>query len=536
MWQPPISEKQALITRIIKRFLLLTGPRLASKTIGAEHACMWHLWNTPKAVGMMLGRTVSQNSDSGPWAHLTGSVMPKWVAGDFGMELVTPMRSEAITHKLYFEVTNRFYEDDPEIGVSRMYLDSLDSESDAENRFKGKYYSLIYWTELSNFKLRKTFDVMQECLRCDWLRPDQQQIIADTNPAEEGTDSWIWKLWYWFRTVDLDNLTDDAKEELNLTDVPEEEWEETIMGLRELQSELAVIEFSIDDNIFITAAQKRAQRAKYAHNRDLLDRYYYGKWIRAAGDGIFSEVFRPEIQLIGQDSTPSEPEYALPELDCIELGGGADIGRRNTAIAFIEPIQMLITEETKDGPKQFIKTGFKILDEYVSLGQQQRMGEIAEEVLEKHDFWSGHCGKPPLWRYISDNSAFSPDLNETDEAKELYRLTNGIIELESIIERVPSFHGQSIKGHGAVERRISMMQKLLFENRILVNAVKCPNTVEMLTSIRRNAAGKLSTTNIFKHIFDAISYYIAFKCWLEMVRVPRIQTNKERGGIVVTSL
>ncbi len=64
-------------------------------------------------------------------------------------------------------------------------------------------------------------------------------ITTDTNPAEEGTDSWIWKLWYWFRTVDLDNLSEDAKEELNLNGLSEEELAQSIDDLKAMQADIA---------------------------------------------------------------------------------------------------------------------------------------------------------------------------------------------------------------------------------------------------------------------------------------------------------
>jgi hypothetical protein len=528
-FEPSISPKQATILNTSKKFNLITGPRLATKSIGCLHDIPWHMWNTNRAIGMMLGKTTSQNADAGLWKLLIEDVIPEWVAGDFGFEWVTMPRMEAVTHKLFFETTNRFDT------VSRYYLDSLDVEEEAEKKFKGKIFSHIYWTELSNFKYRTTFDVLQECFRVPYLRPEQHKLIADTNPAAEGEDSWIWKLWYWFRTIDLDNLTDDAKEDLNLHKLEGEEIATAIQSLKELQADLDVNEFTIDDNIFITPAQKRGQWAKYAHNKDLLDRYYYGKWVRAAGDSIFSEVWRPEIHVIGEPKTSlvTEPEMLVPEEGCRELGAGWDVGsRRNSAVAIIEPVLMEVDERDSEGNSIF-KTGFKILDEFVSLGEQQKISMIAEEVMEKVEFWEKMCGRKPLWRHYSDNSAFAVDsISETDEAKEIFRLSSGEIELQSITAR-----NKGMKGHGAVERRVNMVERLLFENRIAINQATCPNIVEMFGSIKRDRRGKLSTTNIFKHAFDAISYYMAMKVWEEMMKVPRGgHRTTANSAIVVTRL
>lgn len=549
-FRPPISFKQGEILDCVKRFLLVDGPRYASKTLGCLHDIPWHMWNTDGAVGMMLGRTTTQNSDAGPWALLTSTILPKWEQGEtlaigpdgelilderglptrgpdlpFGFEVITPVRMEAVTHKLYFETNNRFD------GVSRYYLDSLDVEDEAENKFKGKMFSHIYWTELSNFRQRKTFDVIQECLRMPHLRPEQHKLVADTNPADEGEDSWIWKLWFWFRTVDLDNLDDETKRELNLGELEGEELSETIIGLKEMQDQLEVQSYTIDDNIFITPSQKRAQRAKYSHDKDLLDRYYYGKWIRSSGDGIFSEVYRPEIHLVGElhKTAGVEPEIAVPEQECIELGSGADIGsRRNTAIIIAEPMQC----EVEEFGTSVIKTGIKILDEFVSLGKQQKIWEIAEAYDEKVAFWGSLCRKPPMWLHASDSSSFDPTSQTlTSEAQDIYRLTEGRVELRSIL-MIPHI---KIKGHNGVEKGIDLIQRMLFENRIWINAAKCPNVAEMLSSIKRGRNGKLSSTNIFKHVMDAIRYYTSWKCWEEIRRSPRIPTNEERR-IVVTSL
>jgi hypothetical protein len=163
------------------------------------------------------------------------------------------------------------------------------------------------------------------------------------------------------------------------------------------------------------------------------------------------------------------------------------------------------------------------LDEYVSLGEQQSMSDIAEAFMEKIEFWEKYIPRRPYWNHYSDNSAFTVDtINETDEAKELYRLTKGLVELESITGRY-----KGMKGQGSVDRRIDHLQRLLFENRIIINAEKCPNVCEMLNSIKRGKNGKLNNTNIFKHALDAVTYYTSMKCWLEMIRVPRLPTNRD---------
>lgn len=548
MFQPPISPKQAAILNELLRFLLVTGPRLASKTIGCEHAIPWHLWNTPGAVGMMLGKTISQNSDAGTWAHLVNNVIPTWIEGrmvngerkPFGFEWETEPRMEATTHKLYFEIRNKFYDEDPSIGISRMYLDSLDNEADAEDKFKGKQYSLIYWTELSNFKLRRTFDVLQECLRSDVWKPEQQRMICDTNPAEEGPDSWIYKLWYWFRTLDLSNirtaediqnLDEETRDGLNLNEVVDEEVPELILGLQELQNQLAVHEFTIDDNIFLSPAQKRAQRAKYSHDSDLLARFYFGKWVKAAGVGIFKEVWRPAIHVLGELPTPLEPEpdLLLPDEKCNSMLGGWDIGPRNVSVHLIDKVLRDFPSKDRDGNRIDVpKPTFSVLDEYHRLGEPQKISDVVRRVLDKVHYWEDILQKPVLWIHWSDRSSFEKYDNIADsyEHLEVFQESNGEIELRAVI-----------KGAGSVERRIDIVQRLLFEERIWVGRVKCPALIDMFSAMKRNKANKLGQTNIFKHAFDSFSYPVSHECWTEMTRAaPRNRTANESARVLMTPL
>ena len=457
---------------------------------------------------MMLGKTVSQNSDSGPWAYLVNTIMPQWVGADWGMQLITPPRMEAVTHKLYFEVSNKFG------GVSRMYLDSLDIEDNAEDKFKGKMFSLIYWTELSNFRRRKTFDVLEECLRMPHLQPNAHQIICDTNPDDEGEDSWIWKLFYWFRTVDLGNLTDDTKEELNLADVDPTELADAIQGLRELQEQVGVLEFTIDDNAYLTPAQKRAQRSKYAHDKDLLDRYYYGKWVKSAGEGLFSEQWNPSIHIIGESPTPANPnpDILYPDENCSMLLVGWDIGPRNVGVVIMEKV--IADVDGKDDQGRIIqipKPAMNVIDEYVRLGENQPIAVVVRRVLERMRFWEDVLGRKVHWKHWSDRSSFDKydNIADTYEHMEVFQESNGEIELSAVI-----------KGAGSVDRRIDLTQRLLFENRILVSR-KCSAVIEMFSSIKKRKNGRLQATNLYKHAFDAFSYPASMECWGEM----------QRGGI-----
>lgn len=473
----------------------------------------------------MIGTSVSQNFSSGPWHHLTTVVVPQWIAGDFGLEWVTPPRPEQITNRFYFDITNKFG------GSSRMYLDSLDVEDDAERKFKSKNLSLIHWTELSNFKRRATFDVLKECLRAGPV--EQQQMIAETNPAEEGTESWIYKLWYIEPFLDLVNPSDEVLEYYNLTDTDPEEVKEVLLGLRERQSQFEVIEFSVDSNVFLTPSQKRILRAEFQGNPDLFDRYWRGIWTRSSGAGFFKNVIRPEMHFIGDSPTPSnpEPDILLPDEGCIELGIGFDIGSsQNTAISIVEPLLVEATES--NGSLPGVIPHFRVLDEFNEVGIPQDIERIVETLMEKADFWEGVIGRKVFWNCWSDSSAFSHNLLvESTEAKEVYRLSGGRFDMKSVTQ-----HGMNIKGSGAVKRGIDLVYRLLFTQRLVIGRAKCPKTIDMLTAIAPGRNGKLEAGNKLKHQLDALRYYLSATCWTEMQMTFRHRTKSEVSRVLATPL
>lgn len=525
-WQPPISGKQASIVNDPKRYILVNGPRLSSKSFGVMHRIAWRMWSIPNYIGCIVARTTASATNAGFWATLTEKVIPVWTDADFGFEWEVEPKLQA-DHKWFFSIRNQAG------GVSRMYLDSLDVEEKVEARFKNRSHNDIILSEATNFDFESTFTCLSECLRVSDIPQESHSLILDTNPSVDlGSDHWIYRKWYTFPTIDLDNMTDDAKEELNLTHLEGKEFDAALMSLKELQANMSVHKLTVDDNIFISDQQKRAQFAKYAHDKQLLAAYYYGEWVKRSGNGVFSEVWRPSIHVVGEIKTAAnpEPEIMIPEEECIELLGGWDIGsRRNTAAVLIEPIIM----EAEEYGELAIVTGYKILDEYVSIGRQQKIWETAEAMLEKVELWEGLCKRPPRYQHISDSSAFSVSgQTNTTEAQDIFRLTEGKIELRSVAEKWLQLN---IKGHGGVERGVDLITRLLFENRLWVNAAKCPNVCEMFSSISRNKNNKIATTHPMKHIFDSLRYPISFKSHVEMRRAsPRLTTDNAK--IVVTRL
>lgn len=548
-WTLPVAPKQLHMIRDQSQLLLADGPRRSGKTIGLGHKAAHHLWNIPGAVGMMLGYTITKNATEGAWVDMRKTILPSWIEADFGMQFLdphthSPLKSsrdpcfiEGTTKRMYMEISNRFYDKDvPEDWrYSRIFLDSLSDESPngekVETRYKSKRFSFIWVTELSDFRYRSTLDILTECLRMYHLRPNQHQLVADTNPAPEGEDSWIWKIWYWLRGLDLDHLEEDELEELDTQyHLPKDEADRAraLSKLKTVQKKLSLHHFTLDDNPYITQDEKDDIWVKYGHNVGLRDRYYYGLWTKSTGEGLFSEVWRPNIHIVGQARglLHSEAEMAVPQEDAIELGMGLDPGPVNFAASFVEKFPVEVTMKGSTA----VKTGFLVFDEFASIGKPLKLEEATEELMDKIAYWEKFLNREVLWRFWADQSAFASyqSIANTSEAKEMFSLSDGKIALRAF-KRLP----------GSVAERTDLMIRLLFENRLFVSAARCPQTIEMFERLKRKrTSGTIDRASPQKHIFDSLSYYVCMESWSEIASnaFAHIRRNKEPARIIRTRI
>ena len=514
VWQPPISPKQAATLNDKKPYRLFAGPRRSTKTIAACHLLAHHAWNCKNPNISVVGRALTDNADGGAWQDLVDIVLPQWIEGGFGMKWITRPKMDGLTHKMHCEVSNRHGK------VCRIQLDSVKIETEVERIFKGKRFSMVYMTELSNFKRRKTFDVIEESLRRFGLAPEEHLLIGDTNPAEEGEDSWIYQLWYEFPHLDDEGLKEMVKTTNEF--VTEEELKNQIEALKELQQKLSLHEFTIDDNIYMSPAEKRAQYAKYAHSQDLLDRYYYGKWKKAATESIFKEVFRPNIHIVGNQ----EDEFLIPQENGFELLTGWDLGDSNNAWHLIEPYTRM--EPDRSGIEKPVPC-FKVLDELVERGEKIPLEELVEEILRKMDDWNQYYDKPPLYTHTSDRSAFDryDKIGNTYEYKAVFNFSDGIIDLQ----RGP------VKKNGSVQQRVDLLKKLLHYNRIFIDS-RCVFTIEMLNNLKKGRLSAIDRTSPYKHPFDSLTYALAMRCYAEMEReaIMRTSIQPTASGVTTTAL
>jgi len=462
-WKPALCAKQYEFFNRRGRLQLACGPRLSGKTQVCLHKVCNHAWTVSHARISVLGVTQSANADFGAWDTLISKTLPEWIDAGFGMEWDRKPYIDGVSKKPKCSVINGHGT------ISKFQLDSLNNEEEVESKFKGKEFSCIYMCELSNFYKKATFHHLIEALRGTHIRYEDFTFLADTNPSDEGVDSWIYKLWYEFKN------DGDVKDEL-----------------KPFQDDLDLFEFTMDDNTFNDPRRVAGIKAQYAQmGQDVYDRYIKGLWTRSTGDGVFSDVFRPSLHVIEVAG-----EELLPEENCSELGTGTDLGDKNPSCMIVEPFQMIIENKPM--------LGFKILDELVYTGEMVSTEDFTLEMIEKMDRLEEMIGRKVIWRHFADRDRYSAQADNM-EHNLVFSASQGRIDFREI-ERWP----------GSVQAGVALLRKLLFQGRLFVNGPRCPNVIAMFKSLRKpkNAAGiqgghlQIDKRSSHKHQFDSLRYFI----------------------------
>ena len=486
-----------------KKFVCVSGPRKSSKTIGCLHAIVQHAWETDRGRVCIISPSITAASDAGPWDQLVNSIIPEWIAADFGLEWVREPYQEGVSKKLKCSITNRHG------NTTTFQLESMkEGEGEIGKRFKGKAFSMLYWSEVGSWvKQRSSFDMVMECLRMPHLQGREHVMLLDTNPADEGERSWIYQLFYKFRNLDLPELNAAAKERgLEGTD------------LLALRDQLDLLEVFVGDNPYLTASDLALLKAQYAHSPDLWNRYYLGKWTTAAGDSIFYDVFRPAIHVVGDIETPTnpEPEMMLPEEGTHELYTGWDLGHSNHAVVIIE--RFLAAGKTEG------VAGFKVLDEIVFIRSDETVGDITEMMLKKMRYWETVAGRKFRWTHYSDRSAFDArePISDRYHFEEIELASHGEITMQGVARK-----------HGSVFFRVDLVRKLLHQDRLFVNNDKCPMLIQSLQGLKKGRNGAaVDRQSDHKHAFDALTYALSALCYDELQRAisQDMNTNRPKGG------
>jgi len=488
VWRPDLFPRQFDLLREcrkrdgMRKFILASGPRWSAKSRACWEAIVDHAWNVKHASICILAKSITSGSSSGHWNMITEQIVPEWIAGDFGFnwapmgigrwknELATP-RQDGTTKKLFCRVRNKFG------GSSRLELNSLMDERDVEGFFKDRYFSMIYWPELSEYEDFKTFDTLKHALRCPGVAEEDHVLLADTNPSNKK--HFAYKEWYELRTADPEDL-------------PEEQ--------RPRQKHLRLLEFTLDDNLSLSEQRKKDILADFSYDPQVLARYGYGRWTDADTGGLFTGTFLPAIHIVGDEHDP-DTEILIPQDGCSELLCGWDIGGTNSAMAMAEQIY-------PGDPGVPESSVFKFIDEEVVIGERLSVAEFTELALEKINLWEAWIGKPVMWVHWSDRSAFDrwEPISKTYHHQEVYAASGGKIILQSVHQ-----------GRESVAQRVRLWKKLLFQQRLLFSAARCPKLIEMNRLIK---CGKhpysISSQSEYKHIFDAASYLVIRQCWTEL--------------------
>lgn len=480
-WFPDVFSKQAEVLNLCqqktgrRKYILLSGPRWTGKTVAALNAVVDHAWNTKHAAISILCTSIQAGSDSGVWSLLIDKIIPLWIEGNFGLDWdgKPGARQHHVSKKYYCLLKNKHG------GTSKIQLDSLKQEREVENDFKNRYLTMLYWSEVSSYKQAKTYHTLIQALRSLGTSEDEFILLGDTNPADDGEDSWIYKEWFEFRRMDPQKL-------------PEIE--------RARQKCLHLLEWTPDDNPYLTPEFKMQKAAEFSADPDLYARYWEGKWKKSSTDALFVMNFRRSIHVEASTGPANDPEICVPEEGCTELSVGWDIGEANHAVEFSERVLMEAGEK--------LVPGFKFFDEIVILGGIVSIEELTIMALEKMDKWEEFLGREIVWKHWSDRSSLDQrqSISKRFPYEEVLDASDGEIRLTGVDNT-----------RGSLAPSVRQWRKMLHQGRLIFSD-QCPRLVEVNTSLKcKNHIPDTVAESVHKHPFDAARYIIMAELWEEML-------------------
>lgn len=500
-WYPDLFAQQVDVYNCTKRATLVCGPRLTGKTIAVLHKIVRHMWETPRARVAMFSRTIKNSADGGPWMKLHRDIVPEWVKG-MGLKYTTftadgkpGFKVNGQTRTQFFRIRNFFG------GESECMLFSMDDDNAVEAKIKEMEFSMIYFSELSKFGTRQVLSMALPSLRMLHLKFEQHQWIADTNPAEEGEASWIYRVWYQERVWTYEQYcTNNKKEGLPVLDEP------TFLSFQE---QLGLYEWGLDDNPRIDPRQIEEVKVACGYDIGQYERFVKGKWVFGMGDASrhFRGYFRYNLHVVGNCESPNDEDWeiALPSDGCFELVTGWDPGDTNHAAVIME-VRII------NG-----RAHFTVLDEVVSIGKECSTEEFTDEVMRiVHDLEETAGHDLNLDKAYADTSVMKYQATgDTYPAMEIEAASNGRISVIPVK-----------KPQGSVGVRVRVLKQLLAQGRIKVSA-HCAYTIRMFRDLKKGLT-KLSFVHPDenKHVFDALSYAILEECFEELEMLQDIKTGR----------
>lgn len=547
VWGPENSLKQKELRELCRkfRFPLANGPRFSGKTIGCQHAFVEHGWNTPRGNDCIITCSQTVGIDSGIWKEFTETVIPEWIDGDFGLRWVREPYVMGVSKKPTCSILNRksLELDNPDHltenelkragAVTVFQLESLKDEKEVEDRFKPRKYTGMYVPELTTFHARKTFDTWTECLRLTNPEPGTKFLfLADTNPPDDDS-WWIHDLW-WLLLEDTDDTDEGIREflESSLEDPSDEQITALIPPTRILKKQLIRIDIAVEDNPYADPEHVALLKAKYAHNKELYERYIEGKCVRTTEGSLFVKNFRESFHVIGEEQSPGNltPEVIYPSEETYELITGTDPGPVNYSFHIVEKIIL----DREAFPQYAGKPIFNTLDELVLVKEDYDLNDVVEQCVAKMQFWEKLCARKFSWVHWSDRSVFDTKVPFTDKFWHaiVYELSRGLIDFKA-----------AERGKGSVNQRIELFDRMLFSDRIFFNKNFTPKTIAMVKGIKKGktSVGGISRGSPHKHPFDSLTYVVSSECSDELAKsiiqqIRQLRNEKQTSSLVSVPL
>lgn len=523
VWLPDLDGMQWEVFNSFDRALLVSGGRKSGKSWACLHRIARHMWETPNARVGMFTKVLKNSKDAGCWKNLHLFTMKQWMTGGLGMRYTTKRydddkpgpKVDGTTRTPFFRTTNVHG------GESECMLFSLDNPNEAEAKLKEREFSMIYFSELSNFPDRSVLSLGIACLRMPYLKMEQQMWMSDTNPAPEGEDSWIYEVWYIERCLSFQDYA-DRQAKLHRPALDEQTFLEVKAGLR-------LIEINAVDNPRLSPQELRELKGLYAYDQALQVRFYDGKWVYGGGETgyHFRRFFKPNLHVAGEVNGPNEEEweYLNPSSNCLVLITGFDLGETNNHAAVIIEKRMIETY-LPDTKKTVYRAHFKVLDELVSLNEFITIEEFTMEFMRMIQALETHCGR----QFDLNNCAYS-------DSSTLTKWSASASAFPATQVEAASFGRLQLigvdKSRYTPRWRVQVLQQLLAFKQIQVGA-HCFHTIRMLKNLKQGE-GKLNfvlQSDDNRHIFDALTYALISELGDELTMVSRDDTG--RRNLMVT--
>jgi len=484
--------------------VLVSGPRYSAKSFGCDDRMIRHLWETPNGRFAIINKTLRNTTDSGTQQRLTEYVLPRWIDAGIGFEYTTRdgdgipgFKTDGRTRTPFCRFSNAWG------GESEIRILSVEHDCEIETKLKDSFWSGIRLIELGNFKDPRIFTVSWEQLRMPHLKPWQHLWLADTNPAVEGEESWIYKFWY---------KRDWSAVTLTGADNNRAQGEEIKRCREKFEKSLRLMEFFLEDNEGLTTDQIEDRKALHSGDPGEYARDVEGKWVAGSGGAnrIFADVFSRDIHVIEEDPEKGEKIELSPTTS--DLYTGADIGGSvNHGFTIVE--KRIVSLNDVEWPV------WMFLREIESIGERIKISDLGVEMLRLMTDLEKLYARKFGWTHYADDSALT-----------VYRPTGiGFDNLEILASTHGAINFQGVhKPNGSVLTRQRLLRRLIKEKRCFISS-QCPRLIAAIENAATDKDGKV--TGIHRHILDAATYVLLMEGAQELAETafkPTVGDGKPR--------